>query len=396
MNLALITLSTPTPDNVRTASALAFHIAKFRPESVVLSIYSFNLNEIQEPQIKEIEKELRCKIQILPISTFVQKLFKSWTAPLRAFIPKPMLAYLQLPQSVLTELQQEYDAYWVYGEDISHFAKYFSPKPVVVTTPDCEALYYHRVLGKSGIAASLYQTFRYGIMLNKYARMESGFPTGDNIKYHLVGEADRDFLENTCPGINAVFIRHPHYNYAEKSIAFNSEKIRILIAGRYDFYMKDKCDEMTTALMENVELAKSYKITFLGKYWENVVTKLKNAGYEVEYKHFVDDYRGELIQHDIQLTPIGVGTGTKGKVLDAFANGLMVIGTRGALENIDVKSGDSCYEYKKGNELIDILQYVLKNRKMAEQIAEKGRHQIFNSHGREIIAKQFFYLFNNK
>jgi hypothetical protein len=41
---------------------------------------------------------------------------------------------------------------------------------------------------------------------------------------------------------------------------------------------------------------------------------------------FVDVYLDEIIKYDIQLTTISVGTGTKGKVLDALANGLMVMG----------------------------------------------------------------------
>lgn len=394
MKIALITLSTPTPDNVRTASALGYHIAKFRNSNIELDIFSYNLNKINVGQLDEIGKELNSQITIIPITNCVKYLFKSWSAPIRAFVPKPMLAYLKLSSNLVEKLNSDYDGFWIYGEDISYFANYFRKKPIVITTPDCEALYYHRVLGKAGIAASWKSVLRYSIMLYKYARMESSFPIGENICYHLVGEADRDFLTRTVPGINAIFIPHPHYNYSQKEISFNQNKIRLLIAGRYNFYMEDACDEMADILVAHRYLSEDYKITFLGKGWDFLVEKLNSVGYTVDYKTYVEDYRGELIKHDIQLTPISVGTGTKGKVLDAIANGLLAIGTPGALENISVLSGISCYEYKKGEELIEILNKIKLDRRLAEQIAIKGREKVLSMHSREIIAKEFFDLFN--
>jgi UDP-N-acetyl-D-mannosaminuronate dehydrogenase len=65
-------------------------------------------------------------------------------------------------------------------------------------------------------------------------------------------------------------------------------------------------------------------MTFLGKGWDFAVTQLRNVGYDSQRLGFVDVYLDEIIKYDIQLTPISVGTGTKGKVLDALANGLMV------------------------------------------------------------------------
>jgi hypothetical protein len=47
------------------------------------------------------------------------------------------------------------------------------------------------------------------------------------------------------------------------------------------------------------------------------VEKLENKGFEVSHITFAPDYIEEICKHDIQLTPISIGTGTKGKVLDA-------------------------------------------------------------------------------
>jgi hypothetical protein len=119
--------------------------------------------------------------------------------------------------------------------------------------------------------------------------------------------------------------------------------------------MKTAFDDLLPELCKHQELAASYSMTFLGKGWDFAVTQLRNVGYDSQRLGFVDVYLDEIIKYDIQLTPISVGTGTKGKVLDALANGLMVIGTPYAMENIAVENGKSCIIYEKPEQLIPVL-----------------------------------------
>ena len=104
-------------------------------------------------------------------------------------------------------------------------------------------------------------------------------------------------------------------------------------------------------------------------------------------------YIEEIRKHDIQLTPIAVGTGTKGKVLDALANGLLVVGTPFGLENIAVEDGVSCVEYHSNKELLFTLVDIPHNVERYEQMAEKGREAIFVEHGRRRISQQLIELF---
>lgn len=48
MKITQITLSTPTPYNCGAASALPYHLAKYRPKDVELEIYSFDINHVKE------------------------------------------------------------------------------------------------------------------------------------------------------------------------------------------------------------------------------------------------------------------------------------------------------------------------------------------------------------
>ena len=98
--------------------------------------------------------------------------------------------------------------------------------------------------------------------------------------------------------------------------------------------------------------------------------------------------------HDIQLTPIAIGTGTKGKVLDAIANGLLVIGTWYALENVAVEDGVSCICCDEAERLPQILEDIAAEPARYERMALAGREAVLREHGREKVAKEFFGLFN--
>lgn len=351
----------------------------------------------------ESARELNAKITFVKLPRWYKWMFRLHLLFLRVFLKYPFLAYLRLPNTVVDKINQNHsEAIWIYGEELSGIARLFPGKRCVVTTPDCEAMYYYRELCHRGQFTRLMLLLKNTLMYNKYARMVEDFPT-DNVRYHLVGKEDRDFLVNINPKADTTFINHPHYDYSDrKEIKFSQPKIKLLVAGRYDFTMKDKCDEVFESVVASAsQLAPHYQITFLGKDWDMWKDRLAIAGYDVDYITFAPDYMEELIKHDIQLTPIGVGTGTKGKVLDAFANGLMVMGTLRALENIQVNTDRSCVTeskmeaimYNKPEEAINVLCDIAANPEQYEAVAESGRKAVLTYHGRKSVAKQFFNLF---
>lgn len=397
MRIALITLHTPTPNNCRGASALPYHLMAFRPKDVDVEVWSFNLNGCSARQIEESEARLGVKIHIVKNPGWL-RLIKP--APIRLFLPKPILGYLSLSDNVYADIISYMNgvksALWIYGEDISHIANRFNEVPIVISTPDCEAMYYHRVLAMRGVPTKTKLILRYVLMYNRYASMASHYPTRKGIKYHLVGREDAMFLKRMNHAADVYFIRHPHYDISDQPYAevLGCERIKILVAGRYDFTMAQAADETFEVLKRLPQNIKDrYLVTFLGKGWEIWGEDLKKSGFEVELKWFVDDYAAEVSSHHIQLTPVTVGTGTKGKVLDAFANGLLVIGTPLALENIAVESGKECIEYSNGCELTQWLIRLAQAPSIINNIAKAGKDAVLRAHGREIIAKEFFNLF---
>ena len=397
MRIALISLHTPTPTNCRGASALPYHLLAFRPKEVKAEIWSFNLNCCTAKQIEDSESCLGVKIHTVRKPGWLKFISP---APIRLFLPKPMLGYLSLPDNISTDitnyLRGEESAIWIYGEDIAHLANIFGNIPAVITTPDCEAMYYHRVLAMKDVPTMTKPMLRYALMYHRYASMAARYPARDNIKYHLVGKEDALFLKRMNKAANVCFIRHPHYDLSNlpHNEASTGEKVRLLIAGRYDFTMAQAADEAFEAMKALPQRIKDkYLITFLGKGWDASGIELSKSGFDVELKSFVDDYASEVSSHHIQLTPVAVGTGTKGKVLDAFANGLMVIGTPLALENIAVENGKDCIEYSDGYELAQWLTRLADEPASINAIAKSGKESVLREHGREKVAEEFFHLF---
>ncbi|MCR4769567.1 MAG: glycosyltransferase family 4 protein [Bacteroidaceae bacterium] len=410
MKIVLITPITPYKENLRGTSGIQYHLLiernkkenaecfnKVSLDEIDVIIYTFNNNRLNKQQIEEVEKELNVKIKVIKQSKCIDIILKLHLLIVRVFLRYPIFYYMKLKQVYVDEIKSmNPDGIWVYGQDQSRISQQFKKYKRIHTLPDSEALYYYRMLGRRFVFTNWKTYIRQVIMYPKYIRMENEYPYDKNISYHVVGEEDAEFLRNNNTSIQVFFIRHPHYEVSSfKHISlFYEQRIKILIAGRNDLYMHQSAEELVQCLISNSSLIKDdYIFTFLGKGWEEHVKTLRMAGYEINHITFAPDYIEEICKHDIQITPITIGTGTKGKVLDALANGLLVIGTQYALENIAVKNGVSCIEYNNPQEVINILNDIPNNRHKYEMMAEEGRKCVLTYHNRAKVSHELFSLF---
>ena len=398
MKVIGISVMMPAAENIRGTSALPYHLLAGRDKSIEVILYSYNLNRLSKEQIDSVAKELNIKIRLLPVPWWYV-FFLRFLSPFRILLNYPIANYIRLSSSQLdTIINDNPDAIWIYGEELSRVSRQLKDFRRVHTLPDCESLYYYRMLGKRFAIRNKKRFWRSAFMYPKYLNMEKQFDTSSNIHYHLVGKEDVNFLKEICPGIQAHFLRHPHYQVAKpaKVISFSTPKIKVLIAGQYNLYMQQDADTMINCLIKNKELSdlkEHYVYTFLGKGWEHHVNSLNNAGYETHHIKFAPDYIEEICKHDIQVTPICIGTGTKGKVLDAIANGLLVVGSWYALENIAVEHNVSCIQYEEIKDVVNILKKIHLNPPKYEAIAERGRENILQKHNGKTTSKELFCLF---
>ena len=416
MNITLITFVSPASENIRGTSALPYHLIKgWNPTTTLpegegdvahnFSIYTFNNNALSDEKIAEVSQELGAEIKTVPMPRWYQWMFRLHILFLRIFMKYPFVNYIKLPQGYVDEIKaSQPDLIWVMGEELSRIVKQFPNTRRIQIGPDTESLYYYRMMGRRFVMNNVIDYWKCAMMYRKYARMERDFCTDKDFTYYAVGEEDVRHLQQLNPKVQARFLRHPHYeiksptpSLPEGEGGFHSPRIKVLIAGRYDLYMKQEADLLSSQFtVHSSQLSENYVITFLGKGWEKHVETLREAGYEVSHITFAPDYIEEIVKHDIQITPISIGTGTKGKVLDALANGLLVIGTPYAMENIAVEHGRSCIVYNDPHEVIDVLLEIPQNRERYEQMAAEGQKRVLELHNRQRIADELFGRVNHE
>jgi hypothetical protein len=398
MKLVLISFITPAKENIRGTSALPYHLLVDRNKNksygdINLEIFSFNNNQLSDKEIKNVELGLNAQIHVLtqPFWLKITTLLHIISF-VKLFLKFPLTNYIKLQSRQVDIIRSlEPDIIFIYGEELSRVVNQFKEKKVVHLGPDSEALYYYRMLGQRFVFTNTSSYIKNAIMYLKYLRLENRYISSPNIRYHVVGEEDANFIINNNPQADVHFLRHPHYEMSSKKekIHFHHPKIKLLIAGQYNLYMKQSADEALEMFCQNENLSLHYDITFLGKGWDSWVERLKkDYRYFVEHIKFAPNYIQEICKHDIQLTPITIGTGTKGKVLDALANGLLVIGTKYALENIAVYNGTSCLEYKTAHELYQILTDIPTNFDKYEQIAAFGRESVITHHNKLVLFEE--------
>jgi len=373
MKIVEITSITPWRENKSGTSALQYHLLVDRPEDIDVDVWTYNFNNLTREEIIRVEEELRVKIHVVDRPWWVEK--QQWLRPIRVVLKYPMMSYLRLSGGTINEIDEiKPDGVWIYGEELLGISNQMSRYKRVHTFPDAESLYYERLGGWKRIVAG-----------SKYRAMERAMDR--DVKYHLVGEEDVRWFEKIALGVDARFIRHPHYELKEKEVKFG-DKIKLLIAGKNNLYMKGRAEEMIDVL-DNIHKIDGYEITFLGKGWSEQAERLKRVGYQVRVIEYAGGYVDEVIRHDVQITPISVGTGTKGKVLDALSNGVLVVGTEYALENIVV--GGVLYNTKE--ELKNVLIDILNEREKYEGMAMDARDNVRRGHNRHKVSAEMFDLF---
>lgn len=394
MKIVVVTAYTPTQENTRGISGLLYAILRYRPKDVSVKIFSYNLNKIEDGERDIISTELNADIVVVKSPQWTNLFANIWMGRFEKFFMKNH-ALCHVPNRKMAKiLQAEHaDLIWVYPYFYYKYAKLMPQQRFVLTACDCEALINVRrfetrrcLMDKK----ALRHTF---IMLKKGLHFENEWNL-PNLKVHFVGEEDRLFYERIYGYHNAHFILHPHYSLKDKQINFAKPKLKVIITGGYDIYTEDDVNLMLPNLLKrNEELHKYFEFTLLGKTWDSIKKTFEEYGFECNYKTWVDDYAEELVQHDIQIAPISYGTGTKGKVLSALANGLLVIGSKYAFENIVVMNQDSCVQYQQASDIADILTGISQDKMIFEQIARNGRVQVRSFHNPEKVSNKFFEIY---
>ncbi len=392
MKISLLTLYTPTPENVRGPSALPYYLLKHRHPDIEVEVYSFNRNQVSKEQVRCVEQALNLHIHLWSLPVWYRFLEKFHLTMVRVFLNYPLFCYIQPSKKQLAQLTTNHpDVIWHYMDTFIGVSNRLPQYKHVITGPDSPSLVYYRQIVDLPSFRNL--IFYLGLSKVVYASVrQMRYPVGDNVVYHIVGKEDCDVIHRADPHKRCVFLLHPHYELAhEISVNFSKRPLSILFAGAYNFYTFTAMDNAISALANMDEhLKQAFSFTFLGAGWEKCCQILTHAGCKATHIRWVDNYVESISKYDIFLYPISVGAGTKGKMLDALANGLLAIGTNVALENISVTDGESCIIYQQTRQLPGILDDILSRPSHYENITRRGMEQVRKYHAPERCSAQFF------
>lgn len=390
MNIVLITQITPTEDNFNGPSALMYHLLLHRASDISVCIFTTNSNQVTDQEIDSIARKMNAKIEVFSTKKksrlFAKQKVAHIFAKLKGEIEIPVRYTEKLPVWVLDKIQSiKPDLIWLYPHNCLGFIQQLDGYKMVVTGPDCASLHLSRALRDSFLFRNnTHVSLSWNELILNYERELAK----NQVLIHLVGQTDVDYFRCLSGNDNAVFFPHPHYNLANKVIDLqNRSKIKVVLSGKPDIYTNTDVNEFLRLLLTStVKLLKDrFEYTFLGKMWTPYVDKLVGAGYEVKQIGWVDNYIESLAEYDVQIFPISVGSGTKGKVLDALSTGLVSIGSDYAFENIAVEDGESCCVYKRCSEILDFLKKIAECPSEYEKMADLGRKQVRLYHNPEMI-----------
>lgn len=389
MKVCFITGFTPAVENIRGVSAHPYFLLKHRPDNVEIMMITYDINRMGQEYISQLQESLNinCVTEKIPTSV------KYRNNRLARFLSSRNVYDFIMPSKHVLEEIEAYkpDVIWTYPNFFYKWSYALPDYKFVHSAPDSNVLGCARDFANTICSQSLMRRIMMNVWYQKSLNNDR-MGGSTNSLIHFVGMDDLRMYRKTSDFDNGFFILHPHYILKDKTIHF-SKKLKVLIAGKYDMYMKSGVDDIIKVLLRNpYNLIYKISLTFLGKEWEPVVSKLNTSGYEARQIKWVDHYIDEIIKYDIQLTPITVGTGTKGKVLDAIGNGLLCVGTKYALENIAVRDKESCVLYKDAYEIPAIFNSIYNNPLKYEEMAEKGRQQIRKYHNPDRISKRFFEI----
>lgn len=402
MKILLISAFPPSKHNLGGPSALPYYLAKHKPEECEIDLVYYEGYEKYENLFLSDLGEVFKNVYKLP-KTIDKKYYPQRLIQLLNIYKGLEGANLRyLPAAGFNNKidYSSYDLAWIYPHTLQPWVKKFNKKKILVTGPDCSFLHY-------SIMSQVYQPGKLdysGEMLNnatvtnitklkKQALAIDKRWSNSNALIHVVGEDDKIMYENLGATNNCFFSPHPFYEYSpiQNSLTQTIGKLTVLVSGvNHSVYIGNFLDRIVNLLTKHPHLNTVYKFLFIGKGFEEAYQKLKNVGFAATLQTWVDSYEDEIATANIQLFPIIVGTGTKGKVLCALSTGLLSIGTKYAFENIAINESEDYVLINDETDVIVALDNIAKDKSKYQLIAKSATNKVRELHSPKFTADIFW------
>jgi glycosyltransferase involved in cell wall biosynthesis len=394
-SIAVLTAWPPSRDNKGWPTALPWYLLAHPPEDVDVHLFYFRGDEKLRGQwARDVEAlKLASVTELEPFWSRWEHWSGRWRRHSRRGLPIQMDWFPVRKKTIEAITAKRPDVAWLYPHWLTPWVPHFPAKRVIVTGPDSGVLHCERAI-RQGTWRTVDEVEREVRSLSEYTKLERELiSTGALV--HVVGREDARRYNDLAAGREvARFITHPHFEYrpATRRLDEVKGKLRVFFNGNAtSVYMGDHAVRIAAALEEHsASLAPRLAIDFVGKNWEAIVSSLAKAGYETTHRNWVDDFAATIAEYDIAICPYAVGAGTKGKVLQLMATGVLTIGTKIAFENICAEAGKDYVAYERPEDVVGVLGAILKDRKRYAEVASGGAEAVRENHSPVATAGQFW------
>lgn len=184
---------------------------------------------------------------------------------------------------------------------------------------------------------------------------------------------DRAFIQKLQPNLKVdVIANGVDVEYFEKTIKVSPKTPTVLFVGQFKWLPnRDATKFLVHEIWPKIKSQiKDARLWIVGRNPPVDILSLKSPDTKVDGG--VEDIRAAYGGANVLLAPIRNGRGTKYKILEAMATKTPIVGTKLAIEGIDVKNGQEALVAESPGDLANLTVEVLKTPKLGQKLASNA------------------------
>jgi len=355
------------------------------------SLISFITDNDQLKYLQDAEKEL------CPIYTVQHPLRRYWKNHLRYFFSTvPYYRNVAISQEMSSAIKRlcnenHYDIVQIEFLSMAHFIEDIRCPRIILDMHNVESLLFNRMLkilpfGKEKTLGMFDNLKLEKYETNQIKRFSACLASSD---------VDREILEKNSSNGNIFTIPNGVQTGFFKSHMFKEEPASILYMGSYSYYPNvDAVLYFSKEILPRIkEMNKDVRFIVVGRNPPPEIMAL-NGKNGVIVKGFVEDVREYLGRATLFVVPLRSGSGTRLKILEAWAMGKAVVSTSLGTEGLLAKQNKNCLIADDPDSFAERVLDLLGNKRMRNALGRAGRDTVKMYYEWEIIGKQLLKVYS--
>lgn len=208
----------------------------------------------------------------------------------------------------------------------------------------------------------------------------------------VVTESDKQTLLNLVPNSRVAVVPTIHQVAAEVPSFQDRKPSSLLFVGGFEH--SPNVDAVLFFCGEILPLIRQVlpdtTVTIVGDAAPNAIRDL--ASEVINIAGWVPDVKPYLDTHSVSIAPLRFGSGIKGKVSEAMANGLPVVVTKVAAEGMDLQDGVTALIADSAEDFAEAVTRLLTDQVLHERLSMNGRRMVATRWSEAVAAQPLLEL----